>query len=46
MMKMKVGAKAVKNLEHNVLSAQTELDCYRLALRFKRRELARDIFNF
>lgn len=42
---MKIGAKAVKNLGHNVLLTQAELDCYCLALRFKRRDLVREIFN-
>lgn len=37
-------AKAVKHLGHNVLLTQAELDCYRLALNFKRRCLMRDIF--
>lgn len=42
---MKIGAKTVKNLGHDVLLTQAELDCYCLALRFKRRSLVCEIFN-
>lgn len=42
---MKIGAKAVKNLGHNLLLTQAELDCYCLALSFKRRSLVREIFS-
>lgn len=42
---MTLGAKAVKNLGHDVLLTQAELDCYRLALRYHRKSLAANIFS-
>lgn len=42
---MNKGAKAIKSLGNNVFLTQAELDCYCLALRFKRRSLVCEIFN-